>query len=266
MPYFSTNTGTGPPLLLLHGFTGCTRNWEPLVPHLAQSHTVVTVDLPGHGQTASPADLAFYRMGPLATKLITLMEGLGHATFDLLGYSMGGRLALFMAAHYPKQISRLVLESASPGLKTVEEREARTNSDNGLADRIEREGIESFVNFWESISLWESQESLSAASKTNLRSIRLSNNPAGLANSLRGMGTGQQPSLWPLLPKLNLPVLLLTGELDHKFCTIAQEMHKLLPNGLHHTIPAAGHTVHLEQPEAWSHAVSQFLKSVNSKQ
>lgn len=256
--YF-TKTGSGPPLLLLHGFTGCTRNWEPLVPHLAQSHTVIIVDLPGHGQTGPLSDIQSYRMETIAAELVQLMDGLGHAQFDLLGYSMGGRLALYMAVHYPEKINKLVLESASPGLKTAEEREARSAADDTLAERIEREGIESFVNFWESISLWESQKSLSDASKDNLRQIRLSNNPAGLANSLRGMGTGQQPSLWPQLKSMQIPTLLITGEHDSKFCAIAAQMGQLIPNSQHQTIPQAGHTVHLEKPADWGQAVQNFL-------
>ena len=125
--------------------------------------------------------------------------------------------------------------------------------------RDRREGIESFVNFWESISLWESQESLSTPVKHNLRQIRLDNNPAGLANSLRGMGTGQQPSLWPQLNTVNRPVLLITGRLDTKFCAIAQDMDAQLPNSLHQTIPQAGHTVHLEKPAEWVKTVKSFL-------
>ncbi len=229
------------------------------MPHLAQSHTVITVDLPGHGQSESPTDLDSYRMGFVAAELIALMNSLDLPTFDMLGYSMGGRLALYMAVHYPEKIKKLVLESASPGLKTAEERKARTAADNALAERIEREGIESFVDFWESISLWESQKSLAASAKTNLRQIRLSNNRAGLANSLRGMGTGQQPSLWPQLESLQIPTLLITGELDSKFCAIAAEMDQLMPNSQHQTIPQAGHTVHLEKPADWSQAVLNFL-------
>ena len=251
--------GTGPPLLLLHGFTGCTRNWEPIIPHLAEKHTVVTVDLPGHGQSKSPADPAFYEMETVSAELVSLMDKLGHGSFDLLGYSMGGRLALYTAIHYPGHVNRLVLESASPGLKTAEERHARQEFDNALAARIEREGIRSFVDFWESISLWESQKGLSTTAKANLRTIRLSNNPAGLANSLRGMGTGQQPSLWPNLAQLQIPILLLTGELDSKFCQIAAEMVQSLPNASHQIVPNAGHTIHLEQPKSWLKITDTFL-------
>ncbi len=251
--------GSGPPLLLLHGFTGCMRNWEPLVPQLAQNYTVVTVDLPGHGQTASPDDLSFYRIGPVAAELVQLMHSLGHDRFDLIGYSMGGRLALYIACRHPEKISRLILESASPGLKTAEERAARRTSDYALVNRIQQDGVEKFVDFWESIPLWESQKQLSAEARQNLRQIRLDNNPAGLANSLRGMGTGQQPSLWSDLSQLTMPTLLITGEHDHKFCAIAADMQSHIPQVDHQTVKNAGHTVHLEQPSSWLALVGAFL-------
>ncbi|MCZ7671308.1 MAG: hypothetical protein M5U34_31335 [Chloroflexi bacterium] len=116
-----------------------------------------------------------------------------------------------------------------PGLKTEAERAERRHRDNALAGRIERDGIEAFVDFWESLPLWDSQKQLSAETRARLRQQRLQNNPLGLANSLRGMGTGMQPSLWHKLSEITMPALLLTGELDHKFCTIGEEMAQLIP-------------------------------------
>lgn len=256
---YDQNQGDQPSLLLLHGFTGSTENWKPLIPHLTQAFKVVTVDLPGHGQTDAPADYVRYGMPTVAKDLVQLMADLGNDRFHLLGYSMGGRLALYLALHYPQQVSRLILESASPGLKTAAEQQQRRAFDTQLAQRIEQEGIEKFVDFWENISLWESQKQLTADQKSRLRQIRLRNNPAGLANSLRGMGTGQQPSLWGKLTSLHTPTLLITGEHDHKFCNIAADMQPHIPTCTHTTIPHAGHTVHLEQPADWLDTVQNFL-------
>ncbi|MFK7802283.1 MAG: 2-succinyl-6-hydroxy-2,4-cyclohexadiene-1-carboxylate synthase [Anaerolineae bacterium] len=251
--------GDGYPLLLLHGFTGSTENWWPLIPDLAESFQTITVDLPGHGKTESPTDYLRYAMESVSKDIIQLMESLDHERFNLLGYSMGGRTALYLAVHYPDRINKLILESASPGLKTAAEREGRREFDNKLANRIQEEGIDKFVAFWESISLWESQESLPDNVKTNLRKIRLANNADGLVKSLRGAGTGEQPSVWPHLPKIENPVLLLTGELDHKFCDIAAEMLSKLPNGQHQVVLKAGHTVHLENPNRWLEVIQNFL-------
>ena len=244
---------------MLHGFTGSIENWRPLVPHLADQFTVISADLPGHGKTAAPVDFLRYGIECVASDLVELMDSLGHKQFHLLGYSMGGRLALFLAINHVSVIKKLILESASPGLKTESERKNRLALDNRLADRIEQDGIEDFVGFWESISLWESQKHLSEDRKQSLRQIRLANNPAGLANSLRGMGTGQQPSQWSQLSDLDAQTLLITGALDQKFCGIAADMKPLIPNCQHQTILNAGHTIHLEKPAEWLHAIQDFL-------
>ena len=175
---------------------------------------------------------------------------------------MGGRLALYLAVHYPEHFASLILESASPGLKTEAEREERRQRDDALADRIEREGLEAFVDFWESLPLWHSQKQLPPETRADLRQQRLQNNPLGLANSLRGMGTAVQPTFWENLPDLHLPALFITGELDKKFVKIAQEMSALLPKASHIIIPDSGHTLHLEKPTQYTQTVVSFLKNI----
>ena len=201
-------------------------------------------------------------MTQIAASLITLLDQHTSQPAHLLGYSMGGRLALYLAVHYPKRFHSLILESASPGLKTAVERDERRQRDNTLANRIERDSIEAFIDFWERLPLWASQQQLSKETHARLRQQRLQNNPAGLANSLRGMGTGVQSSLWQNLQNVQLPVLLMTGELDHKFIGIAQEMAPLLPLAQHITIPDAGHTIHLEKPTQYTQNVVSFLKNI----
>ena len=127
-------------------------------------------------------------------------------------------------------------------------RRQRREQDNNLADFIEREGIAAFVARWEALPLWASQAQLAEEVRVQLRRRRLQNNPVGLANSLRGMGTGRQPSLWGHLAVLDVPVLLLAGELDNKFVAINRKMARLLPRATLQIVPGAGHTVHLERP------------------
>ena len=254
-----------PFLLLLHGFTGSAQSWQPLLPALTPRFQVITPDILGHGRSPSPPSPGPYQMATVAASLITLLDRHTSQPAHLLGYSMGGRLALYLAANYPHRFRSLILESASPGLKTEAEREARRQQDNALAGRIERDGIAAFVNFWESLPLWASQSQLPPETRARLRQQRLQNNPAGLANSLRGMGTGVQPSLWQKLPEVTLPVLLLTGELDHKFVGIARKMAPLFPQAQHIIMPNAGHTIHLERPEAYLQTAVSFLTSATIK-
>lgn len=246
--YYVETVGTGRPLLLLHGFTGSSQNWQPLLPQLTSAFQVIMVDIVGHGRTDSPTEESRYHMASAAADLIAILDELEVNQTSLFGYSMGGRLALFTAVAYPERITRLILESASPGLRTDTERQARIKQDCELADWIEAEGIEAFVNRWEALPLWESQKSLSQEARHKLRQQRLQNNTLGLANSLRGMGTGRQPAHWEKLRGLHTPTLLIAGALDQKFVNINREMADLLPNASLEIVPEAGHTVHLERP------------------
>ena len=262
--YAVERAGIGTPIVLLHGFTGSKANWKQLITPLAEAHSVIAIDILGHGDSDKPDDPHRYRMEYVSSDIIKLVRAMTTAPITLLGYSMGGRLALYTAALYPEEINRLILESASPGLLTAEERLQRQHSDNELADRIERDGIIAFVDYWENIGLFASQKDLPESVQTVLHEQRLNNSPIGLANSLRGMGTGIQPSLWEKLPEIRQPTLLITGELDSKFHRIAEKMKTTLPDALHISIPQAGHTVHLEQSDAYSQHVLTCCASESS--
>jgi len=251
--------GSGVPLVMLHGFTGSVENWHPLVGHLEQYTTAILIDLPGHGRSDAPPDPARYEMTAVARDLAKLLQALTASPVNLLGYSMGGRLALYMAVHYPDLVKTLILESASPGLAEAQERLARRKRDEALADAIEREGVAAFVSYWENLPLFASQKRLPEAVRQQLRAQRLRNRPHGLANSLRGMGTGVQPPLWDDLTHVRQPVLLMAGELDAKFARIAKQMQARLPHAQLDIVPDAGHTIHLEQPGAFEGQVITFI-------
>lgn len=246
-------------LLLLHGFTGSGAQWAEQAARLrAAGLRVFCPDLPGHGKNL-PASLHDYTIEGAAAQLADLLEQEEYGPVHLLGYSMGGRLALYFALHYPDGVRSLILESASPGLATAQERAARQTSDDALAERIERDGIPAFVAYWESLPLWKSQERLPRAARQWLHEQRLRNDASGLARSLRQMGTGVQPSLWGRLGELAMPVLLLAGAEDAKFVEIARQMAARIPQAQLAIIPDAGHTIHLEQPAAFHTTIRNFL-------
>lgn len=252
--------GEGFPLILLHGFTGDTTTWSPFYEALGSGSKCYAVDIIGHGKSDSPAETDRYRMMSVADDLFLLMEKLGIAKADILGYSMGGRLALSLAQKYPAKVRKLVLESSSPGLME-DERKERIQHDEKLAAFIEERGIKDFVDHWENIPLFNSQASLPKASRERIRAQRLKNSQQGLANSLRGMGTGMQPSWWEDLEKLELETLLLTGSLDEKFCLIAQKMSERLPKCRWQTVEGCGHAIHVEDPEKFVTIVKGFLSN-----
>lgn len=251
--------GEGPALLLLHGFTGSSATWTP---HLEawRGFTTVAVDMLGHGASDCPADPRRYRMERCVEDLTALLDRLAIGQAAVLGYSMGGRVALHLALQAPERLWALVLESASPGIEDAQEREARVRSDAALAEAIERDGIVAFVDHWQALPLFASQARLPVAVREELRRQRLGNQPRGLANSLRGMGAGLQEPLLPRLGSIRIPVLLLVGALDERYCALAGWMATVLPRARLKVVADAGHAVHLEQPQAFASAVRDFLQ------
>jgi 2-succinyl-6-hydroxy-2,4-cyclohexadiene-1-carboxylate synthase len=250
-------------LVLLHGFTGSASNWASLLDELAlPGMQVLALDMLGHGQSDAPDNPARYTMEHCQNDIIATLQELGVRAGEaiLLGYSMGGRIALYSA--FSRFFRALILESASPGLPTELEREQRRRSDMALAASIEQEGIAAFVERWEKLPLFASQSELPDGVREALHQQRLANRAAGLANSLRGVGTGVQPGLQEQLAQLDLPVMLMAGELDTKFCALAGQMALQIPRAVVRIIPGAGHTVHLEQPELFVRHVREFCAQV----
>jgi 2-succinyl-6-hydroxy-2,4-cyclohexadiene-1-carboxylate synthase len=164
---------------------------------------------------------------------------------------MGGRVALHTALTI-EGVERLVLVGASPGIQDAKERAERQRQDEALASRIESEGIEVFAREWGGQALFAGQPE---RVRNGAYADRLRNTPRGLANALRGLGTGVMPPLWDRLPELTIPVTLITGERDEKFGALAEAMKQRLPNATHVVIPGAGHAAQLEDPEAVAQAI-----------
>lgn len=258
-------SGAGPPLVLLHGFTGSTETWAPLRAPLGAAHFTIAVDLPGHGRSTAPREPSRYGLDRLSDDLARLLDALAVDRVALLGYSMGGRAAMRVALHHPDRVAALVLESASPGIADPERRAERVAADAELADSIERDGMRAFVERWERLPLWESQRSMSDAARALLRAQREGNQPRGLANSLRGAGAGTDVSVLDRLAALHAPTLLLAGALDAPYVALARLMEHSLPHPRVAIVPDAGHAVHLERPEAYVAAVMAFLGNVPSR-
>lgn len=172
---------------------------------------------------------------------------------------MGGRIALLTAVSNPEKFTGLILEGASPGLSSASERKQRARKDEILAQRIVEEGIETFADYWESQGLFATQKRLPKEIREWLRKQRLGNNPIGLANTLRAVGLGVQRPIHKSLPTLKIAVLCVTGSLDRKFTTIAEDICNRVPNGKLTLIRGAGHAPHLEKPEQFNKAVLRFL-------
>jgi 2-succinyl-6-hydroxy-2,4-cyclohexadiene-1-carboxylate synthase len=238
--------GKGDRIVLIHGFTQSAQSWGAVGAALAAAHTVVAVDAPGHGQSeAVLADL------PSGADLMATVGGEG----AWLGYSMGGRYALHVALRHPHLVRRLVVVSATGGIDDGAERAVRVQADRALADRVESEGVEAFVEWWLQRPLFATLPAGAAAVES-----RLGGTAAGLGSSLRLAGTGTQVPLWPALHRLQMPVLVVAGELDTAYLAHGHRLAQSIgSNASLAVVAGAGHACHLEQPEAFLAAVLPFL-------
>ena len=251
--------------MLLHGFMGDCRDFSAIVARL-QGFCCLVVDLPDHGQTqvdlpdrgrTQVAPNLHYQMDDVAKGLIELLDELAIEQCWLAGYSMGGRIALYLASYFPQYFWGVILESASPGLKTQQERDRRVIRDLQLARQLESGDLTQFIRQWYANPLFESFTRQSNFSEAIAR--RLDNNPYKLARSLRSIGLGMQPSLWDLLPQVNPPLWLIVGAWDRKFVAIAREIVTICPQASLNIVKNTGHNVHFEQPEQFVKAIETFF-------
>ena len=227
-------------VVLLHGFTHTGASWDPVVAALGESYRAFAPDIRGHGSARDREPVAL-------DGVIEDVAGLAPARFTLVGYSMGGRLALHaaLAPALKPRIDRLVLIGASPGIADPVERQARRADDDVLAEQVEGMTIEQFAERWAQTPVLAGQPPAVAAA---VHADRLRSTPTGLARALRGLGTGALPSLWERLREVRAPATLIAGERDEKFRAIATEMARELQDARVAVIPDAGHAVHLEAP------------------
>jgi 2-succinyl-6-hydroxy-2,4-cyclohexadiene-1-carboxylate synthase len=249
------------PLLLLHGFTGNRSSFDHLRPLMADKVKAIAVDLPGHGQTPLPTRTG--RDGFLETveALVRVLDEVGVAKANLLGYSQGARFALAAAMSQPARFGRLIMESGSPGLHRRQERTERRAKDANLATFIRQRGVEAFVAHWESQPIFAGLRKLSSEQQEALRVRRASCTVEGLVGALECLGLGVQPDYWPELQRQRLPTLLLTGALDEKFTQIARRMAAELPVVWRRTFEDCSHAPHLEVPEEYAKEVISFLRT-----
>ncbi len=246
-----------PGILFLHGFMGRGDNFYEIIETLSDKFCCVTVDLPGHGKTRIFGGDECYQMSHTAQGLIELLDELGIVRCYLLGYSMGGRLALYLTLHFPDRFEKVILESASPGLESAEGRSQRRHRDEILAQQLETGDFYSFLSQWYQQPLFHSVRH--HPSFDRLFQNRLQNQPKTLATSLRQMGSGCQPSLWELLPSHSVPLLLLVGEWDCKFQEINHKITEVCPVAQLEIIPDSGHTIHWENPSVYLKSVIKFF-------
>ncbi|WP_082429458.1 2-succinyl-6-hydroxy-2,4-cyclohexadiene-1-carboxylate synthase [Pseudanabaena sp. 'Roaring Creek'] len=264
--YYAEGDSHNPLILFLHGFMGDRFEFTQTMSVLSKRYYCVAIDLLGHGNTAvidrqKDRD-DNYTIQSTANFVIKFLDLLRIDRGFLVGYSMGGRLALYLALHFPKYFLRVVLESASAGLIAIAERSDRLSKDRQLAAKLETENFKAFLEKWYQQPIFAHLRS--HPNFERMLEQRLRNSPTQLAKSLRNLSTGMQPSLWEKLPTNQIPLLLLVGELDSKFVQIARQMTQSTKLAQLEIIAGCGHNIHWEFPQLFAEKVQTFLNNVSS--
>ncbi|MHB8835659.1 MAG: 2-succinyl-6-hydroxy-2,4-cyclohexadiene-1-carboxylate synthase [Candidatus Methylomirabilia bacterium] len=246
---------TAPTVLFLHGFMGSLQDWASVTDLLAQAHRCLAVDLPGHGATAAPENEALWTPEGCVAALAGLLAAAGGGS--VVGYSLGGRLALELAVEHPGLVSRAVLVSASPGIADEAARGARRSEDEQRARRLETRGLGPFLDDWYRQPLFAPLREHPGYPAVLERRRR--NDPRLLARSLRTMGTGSQRSLWGGLAGLRTPLLFLAGERDAKFTALALDAVALCRQAEAVVLRGRGHALVEEDPAAVARETQGFL-------
>jgi len=244
-------------VLFLHGFMGSSADWRGVMSVIGDRAFCIAVDLPGHGASLELAADS-YTVEGAAQAVIRILDEFEVVRPVVAGYSMGGRLALYLALCYPERCSGLFLESASPGLESEEERASRSAADEDKAKRLESGDFDGFLRDWYSQPLFAPLAWDEGLLRRTIEERRR-NDPVELARSLRGMGVGNQPPLWEELEGLAVPALAVAGDLDEKYATISSRMASISPRIDPVAIPGVGHNVRAEAPAEYAALLRRFL-------
>ena len=250
-------------MVVLHGFTGSAAAMGSLVDALAGAHRVVAIELPGYGSKPRPTSATDLTVDSVLRDVDRVVRSLSLGSWHLVGYSMGGRIALAYAAAGDDGLASLTTISASPGIADPARRAARAASDAELADRIERRGIEWFADYWSSQAILQPASPVGIRAGAAIRSLRLLNDPVSLAAALRGLGPGSMPPLHDRLADIEVPALLVAGRADPKYVEISAAMGKSMPEARVRVIDDAGHAVHLDKPEELAAEILSFVGAVD---
>lgn len=252
--------GSGEPSLLLHGFAGSGFEMMDLAERLPGRKLIP--DLPGHGHSSSPPDLSGYTMEASVDALVDILDDSGCDTIDVVGYSMGGRVALGLAALHPNRVRSAVAIGARIGIYDEEERATRRAADQALAEQIEERGTDWFARTWLEGPIYRTQHRLGSEHIAAVLERRRAADPSGIANSLRALGPASQPLLGEALASSGVPVLLLVGELDERFRGIGERIAAVDPAAVLRVVSGAGHATHVEAPDETARFITRFWEEV----
>ncbi|ABZ74872.1 alpha/beta hydrolase fold [Shewanella halifaxensis HAW-EB4] len=267
-----------PAVVLLHGFLGSKEDWNEIIEQLADDFFCISIDLPGHGGhcshnshgdttqasgnnqldfTSQSLELPTPGFNRCAELIHTTLEQLNISQYHLVGYSLGGRIALHLARLYPQALLSLCLESCHPGLQNQADRVARKANDLAWASKLETLSIRDFLSLWYQQAVFSD---LTEAERAKLIDKRADNRPLQLLNCYLATSLAEQQDLWDTPSCLPVDCHFIAGHQDHKFMALAKRWQQQQPLSLH-CIEASGHNVHLAAPEAFAEQLKTIFAS-----
>ena len=254
--------GNGTPVVYLHGFGGNGSDAEGWLHALSSPMNVISPDLPGHGETRIVQEDG-YDVPGCVDALSIAVKDLGCERFVLMGYSMGGRVALEWATRFPETLAALVTIGATPGLAVEKDRYSRREWDGEMAHRVRTLGNVAFLEQWLSLPILSTRERIPEPWKSRDLERRSRSEMEGWAKSLEQAGTGSMEPLWERLSRISVPALLVAGEEDQKYLELADKMAEKMDDVQLGVIQGAGHAAHLEAPDAFVKTLESFLKGIH---
>lgn len=241
------------PLVALHGFMGTPDTFRML--SVALDNPVLALPLPEPDPVPAPKARLSASHDNVARRLLQTLDAQGLKRFHLLGYSLGGRIALHMARLAPERVDSLILESVNPGLERFDEREARCQNDEVWVHRIRRKWPDVLHDWYEQPVF----ASLSPHLKEELIAEKKGQEPERMARMLERLSLGRQDAFWEDLSRAVFPILFVSGEMDDRYRAIGERLAAQPGPTRHYSLPGAGHVVHREQPEAYLAVLRSFL-------
>jgi len=236
--------GSGPALLLTHGYSSTSAMWQGQIAALSKHHTFMLWDMRGHGQSDYPDDPAAYSEALTVADMAALLDTIGAERAIVGGLSLGRYMSLAFHRAHPERVRALLIIDTGPGFKKDDARDAWNRRAHDTGDRFEREGL----------------EVLKSASRE--RSDVSHRDASGLARAARGMLTQRDARVIESLPDIKVPSLVVVGADDTPFLAASDYMAAKIPAAKKVVIPAAGHAVNIDQPQAFIAAVLPFLDSL----
>jgi pimeloyl-ACP methyl ester carboxylesterase len=239
--------GSGPPLLLTHGYSSTSGMWQGQIEALSRNYKLILWDMRGHGQSDYPSDPAAYSEALTIGDIAALLDEVGAKTAIVGGLSLGGYMSLAFYRAHPDRVRALLIIDTGPGFKKDEAREVWNKRSHDTGDRFDREGL----------------DVLKSGSRE--RSSVTHRDATGLAHAARGMLTQRNARVIESLPNIQVPSLVVVGADDTPFLAASEYMAAKIPGAQKVVVPAAGHAVNIDQPQAFIDAVLPFLEGLEAK-